>query len=76
MAVKNEDILKAVTELNKTVEKYHGDFREFRGEYVVKVKALEDDAKSQKLWHKVQTLCVIPVVGVLHQIAQHFHLIR
>jgi hypothetical protein len=69
-------ILEAITELSQKVETYHGDFREFRGVTDTKVKSLEDDAKSSALWQKIQMVCVIPVVGALHQIAQHYHLIK
>jgi hypothetical protein len=72
----NVKILEAITELTKTVETYHGDFREFRGVVTTKVTALEDDAKSSRLWAKIQMVCVIPVVGALHQVAQHYHWIK
>jgi hypothetical protein len=68
--------LKAINELTKVVETYHGEFREHRGVTETKVKSLEDDAKSAALWQKIQMVCVIPVVGALHQIAQHYHLIK
>jgi hypothetical protein len=76
MTDETSKILEAITELTKVVETYHGDFREFRGEQKTKVAALEDDAKSDRLWQKIQMVCVIPVVGALHQIAQHFHWIK
>jgi hypothetical protein len=72
----NVKILEAITDLTKTVETYHGDFREFRGVTATKVNALEEDAKSARLWQKIQMGCVLPVVAGLHQIAQHFHLIK
>jgi hypothetical protein len=72
----NVKILEAITDLTKTVETYHGDFREFRGEIKTKVDSLEDDAKSTRLWQKIQMACVVPVIGALHQIAQHFHWIK
>jgi len=70
------EILKAITELTKVVEMYHGDFREFRGVVGTKVASLEEDAKSTRLWQKIQAVCVIPVVGGLHQLAQYFHWIK
>ena len=72
----DNEVLKAITELTRTVETYHGDFREFRGEIKTKVKSLEEDAKSARLWQKVHAICVVPVVGGLHQVAQHFHWIK
>lgn len=76
MADDNLEILKAITDLTKVVEEYHGDFREFRGEIKTKVETLEEDAKSTRLWQKIQAVCVVPVVGGLHQAAQYFHWIK
>ncbi len=61
---------------NDKVETYHGDFREFRGEITTKVEDLEQDAKDDRMWHRIQVICVLPVVGVLHQVAQHFGWIK
>jgi hypothetical protein len=72
----NAEVLRAITELTKVVETYHGDFREFRGVIKTKVKSLEDDAKSTRLWQKIQAICVLPVVGGIHQVAQYFHWIK
>lgn len=69
-------VLKAITTLTEKVEEYHGDFREFRGKYIEKVSVLEEDAKSEKFWRKVQMVCVVPVMGGLHQAAQYFHWIK
>ena len=69
----NTEVLKAINDLAKTVETYHGDFREFRGTYTEKVSVLEEEAKSEKFWRKVQMICVVPVMGGLHQMAQYFH---
>jgi hypothetical protein len=80
MSVDNSDVLQAITALTKTVEQYHGDFREFRGTVSTKIETIEtemSDAKEQiskdRLWQRIQIGCVVPVVGVLHQIAEHFH---
>lgn len=72
----NVKILEAITDLTKVVETYHGDFREFRGVTETKVTALVDDAKSNRLWQKIQMVCVVPVIGALHQLAQHYHWIK
>ena len=72
----DNEILKAITELTKVVETYHGDFREFRGVTQTKVNSLEEDAKSARLWQKIQVVCVIPVIGALHQLAQYLHWIK
>lgn len=72
----NSEILKAITDLTKTVELYHGDFREFRGEQSQRTKALEEDLKNEKFWSTFKTVCVLPVIGVLHQIASHYGLIK
>jgi hypothetical protein len=76
MADDNTEVLNAIAKLAKTVEEYHGDFREFRGEIHTKVQSLEDDAKNTRLWQKIQAVCVLPVVGGLHQLAQFFHWIK
>jgi len=76
MGADNADVLKAIQELSSKVETYHGDFREFRGEYVQKVSVLEEDAKSEKFWRKVQMVCVVPVMGGLHQLATYLHWIK
>jgi hypothetical protein len=68
----NAEILKAINELTKTVEIYHADFREFRGEQAEKVRSLQEEAKSNRFWLKVQAICVVPILGGLHQAAQHF----
>lgn len=72
----SDQVLNAILTLTKTVEQYHGDFKEFRGSVTERVTDLEEDAKSDKLWHRVQTVCVIPVVAVLHQVATHFNWIK
>lgn len=76
MEVSNNDILVAVSALSKTLEEYHGTFREFRGQQEVKVKHLEDADKSDKFWGNVKTICVIPVITFGHQIAAHFGWIK
>jgi hypothetical protein len=70
------EILKAITDLTKTVEEYHGDFREFRGEIKTKVANLEADAKSARFWSRVHAVAVVPVVGTVHQVAEYLHWIR
>jgi len=72
----NKEVLKAITELTKIVELYHGDFREFRGEIKTKVESLEGSAKSDRMWSRIQAVAVVPVVGTLHQIAQYLHWIK
>jgi hypothetical protein len=76
MSVDNEQILQAVLDLTKEVSEHNAQFREFRGVTDTKVKSLEDDAKNSALWQKIQMVCVIPVVGALHQVAQHYHWIK
>ncbi len=76
MSDDNKEVLKAITDLTRTVEQYHGSFREFRGEIKTKVASLDEDAKNTRLWQKIQAVCVIPVISGVHQIAQHFHWIK
>lgn len=83
----NTEVLAAITKLTQTVEQYHGDFREFRGETTQKMIAFEsrvsdieqtakDDLKATRLWGNIKVICVLPVVGVLHQVASHFGWIK
>jgi hypothetical protein len=79
----NREILKAISDLTKIVEGYHGDFREFRGEYSTKVEGLQKQTAEAKassdrdrLWMKIHAVCVVPVVGGLHQLAQMLHWIK
>lgn len=58
------------------LDEIHGDFREFKGATTTKVEALEKAQDSQAFWSKVQTICVIPVIAVFHQIAAHFGWIK
>lgn len=53
-----------------------GDFREFKGGMSVRVETLQKEQDSQKFWHTLKTVAVIPVVAVLHQIAAHFGWIK
>jgi hypothetical protein len=76
MGADNAEVLKAITTLTEKVEQYHGDFREFRGTYVEKVSVLEESAKNEKFWRKVQMICVVPVTGGIHQLAQYLHWIK
>lgn len=72
-------ILQAITSLTRTVEQYHGDFREFRGSVTTQLesmtvadKATDKRADNDRMWMKIQAVCVVPVMGLLHQIAVHF----
>jgi hypothetical protein len=70
--VDNKQILTAILDLAEKVSENNAQFREFRGEHTAKVSALEASAKSERFWMKVQMVCVVPTVGVLHQVAAHF----
>jgi len=72
MSDDNAEILKAIKDLAIVVETYHGDFREFRSETKTKIQVLESAVASARLWSKLQTLCIAPVVGILHQVAKHY----
>lgn len=72
MGVDNSDVLKAINELAEKVEQYHGDFREFRGSQTVEVNTLKKEAESNRFWLKVQAVCIVPLMGGVHQVAQHF----
>lgn len=53
-----------------------GDFREFKGVQETKVNALEEAAKSDKFWGRVQTIAVLPIMTVLHIGASKLGLIK
>lgn len=61
---------------NSKLTELHGDFREFKGIIDTKVDTLETQAKSDKFWGRVSNVAVLPVVAALHQIANHFGLIK
>ena len=65
-------IMDALRDNTTKLTDLHGDFREFKGVQETKVAALEDAAKSDRFWGRVQTVAVLPIVGSLHQIARHF----
>jgi hypothetical protein len=69
-------VLKAINDLTKEVSEHNAQFREFRGEMATKVKSLEEDSKSTRTWQKIQAICVVPVVGGIHQVASYFHWIK
>jgi len=76
MGEDNAEVLKAITTLTEKVEQYHGDFREFRGEYKTKIESMAKNIETEKMWQRIQMGCVLPVVGVMHQIAAHFGWIK
>jgi hypothetical protein len=69
-------ILTAITSLTKTVEEYHGDFKEFRGETKIRVQAIEEDMKNDRMWSTIKTVVVVPVIAIIHQVGAHFGLIK
>ncbi len=82
----NEDaviILKAITDLTQKVESYHGDFREYRGKTDAELEAMkladaatDKRADTDRMWLKINAICVVPAIGFLHQIAVHLGWIR
>lgn len=66
----------ARAEMIAAVGSLHTEFSGFKAETEARVDALEEDARSAKLWHRIQTVCVVPVVGALHQVASHFGWIK
>jgi hypothetical protein len=83
MDVGNAELLRAINTLTSKVEMYHGDFREFRGAQIAKNdaadlgrKELSDSVKTDRMWMKIQAVCVVPVLGGLHQAAQWLHWIK
>ena len=50
----------------------HVDFSEFKGEIAAKVSALEKRTESDRLWGRIQTVAVLPIVTALHIVAKKF----
>jgi hypothetical protein len=69
-------LLEKLDKQNEKMDELHGDFREFKGKMDEKVTTIEAGVKSDRLWGRIQTVAVLPVVGVLHQIAVHYGLIK
>jgi hypothetical protein len=69
-------LLAKLDKQDEKMQEIHVDFSGFRGTITEKVSNLESGAKSEKLWGRIQTVAVIPVVGLLHQIASHYNLIK
>lgn len=61
---------------NDKLDAMHGDFREFKGRMDVEVEALKSEAKSQRLWSRIQTVAILPLVAALHEIASSMGLIK
>jgi hypothetical protein len=80
VAMMNDDqfniLLQRFDKQDDKLHELHGDFREFKGAMEVKVEQLEISAKNDKFWGRVQTVAVLPVVGLLHQIASHYGIIK
>ena len=58
------------------LDSIQGDFREFKGIMSTKVETLEETQKRENLWSNIKTICVIPVIACLHQIAYYLNWIR
>lgn len=61
---------------SEKLDTLHGDWREFKGSMEVRVKAVETQAKSDRMWGHLETVVVIPVVAAIHQLATHFGVIK
>jgi len=64
-------LLEAVTDTKDKLDSLHGDFREFKGQQQTKVEQLVKDSDSDRLWGRIQTVAVIPVVAAIHAFANH-----
>lgn len=54
----------------------HGDFREFKGTAGNRLDQIEKDGDKDEMWTNIKLLVIVPVIGVLHQIASHFGWIK
>ena len=48
----------------------HSEFREFKGGMDAKVGSLEDEARTDRMWGRIQTVAILPIVTVLHIISK------
>jgi hypothetical protein len=69
-------LLEAVTNQSEKLDSLHGDFREFKGIQATKVDILEKQASNDRLWGRIQTVAVLPVVTAMHLIASKFGIIH
>jgi hypothetical protein len=58
------------------ITKLLGEFKEFKGGMDVRVEAIEDHAKSIRLWGHIETVVVIPIIAIMHQAAAHLGWIK
>jgi hypothetical protein len=70
-------------DLTDKISKLSSDFAAHKAATELNVKNLQDDhtdikkqQDSDRIWHRVQTGIVIPVMGVLHQVASHYGWIK
>jgi hypothetical protein len=69
-------ILGGIDKLGDKVSNLHGDFREFRGIMSTKVEALEGQAKSDRMWNRIQTVAVVPLIAAIHAAASKYGFIK
>ena len=47
-------------------------FHEFKGSQEAKVEHLEAEAKSDRMWGRIQTGVILPITGIAHLLLKHF----
>lgn len=52
----------------------HGDFREFKGATEQKILMIQDQAKSDRLWHRIQTAGIVPIIGIFRELLRHYRI--
>lgn len=67
------------TDTDRILEKltdFHSEFTEFRGEFKIRVKHVEEEVANAKKWENIKIFMVFPVVAGLHTIATKIGLLK
>jgi hypothetical protein len=63
-------------EVMEAINKVGTEFAAHKATTTVEITTLKDQQKSDRFWHKVQTVAVLPVTATFHQIAAHYGWIK
>jgi hypothetical protein len=77
--MENSDVIKIVeaiggvhADLKEDIGNLKMEFARFQGNTTARIEAVETDIKDTKKYQWIHTAVVVPVLGVLHGIANHF----
>jgi hypothetical protein len=63
-------------EVMEAINKVGTEFAAHKASTDVKVAAIEKQQDSDRFWQRVQTVAILPITGVAHQIAYHLGWIK